>query len=133
MKDGKLTGQRLFNYLNFTMPTITVYGIPNCDTIKKTLEWYKKKNIQVEFHDYKKSGITKAKLAQWSKEVGWQLLLNKKSTTWRSLTLEEQQKVNNEKMALQLMIEYPTIIKRPVIEMNNKIIVGYNEQYFSKQ
>lgn len=115
------------------MNTITVYGIPNCDTIKKTLDWYKKKNIHVEFHDYKKSGINKLKLAEWSKEVGWELLLNKKSTTWRSLSMEEQQKVTNEKMALQLMVEYPTIIKRPVVEMNNKIIVGYNETYFSKQ
>jgi arsenate reductase (glutaredoxin) len=116
------------------MHTITVYGIPNCDTIKKTLDWYKKKNIQVDFHDYKKSGITKTKLAQWSRDAGWELLLNKKSTTWRSLPLEEQQKVTNEKTAIQLMAAYPTLIKRPVVEMsNNKIIVGYNETYFSKQ
>lgn len=115
------------------MNTITVYGIPNCDTIKKTLDWYKKKNIQIEFHDYKKSGINKAKLEEWCKEVGWELLLNKKSTTWRSLSLEDQQKVTSEKMAIKLMVEYPSIIKRPVVEMNNKIIVGFNETYFTKQ
>ena len=114
------------------MNTITVYGISNCDIIKKTLDWYKKKNIPVDFYDYKKYGIKKEKLAEWCKEVGWELLLNKKSTTWRSLSLEDQQKVTNEKMAIQLMMEYTSIIKRPVIEMNNKIIVGFNETYFTK-
>ena len=114
------------------MNTITVYGISNCDIIKKTLDWYKKKNIPVDFYDYKKYGIKKEKLAEWCKEVGWELLLNKKSTTWRSLSLEDQQKVINEKMAIQLMMEYTSIIKRPVIEMNNKIIVGFNETYFTK-
>jgi arsenate reductase (glutaredoxin) len=115
------------------MNTITVYGIPNCDTIKKTMDWYKKKNILVEFHDYKKYGISKDKLMQWCKEVGWEVLLNKKSTTWRSLSLGDQQKITTEKMAIQLMTEFPSIIKRPVIEMNNKIMVGFNETYFSKQ
>lgn len=115
------------------MNTITVYGIPNCDTIKKTLDWYRKKNIPVDFHDYKKYGVNKEKLAQWCKEVGWESLLNKKSTTWRSLSPADQQKVTNEKVAMQLMIEFPSIIKRPVIEMNNKIMVGFNETYFTKQ
>ena len=115
------------------MNKIIVYGIPNCDTIKKVLDWYKKNNIQVDFHDYKKEGIKKEKLIHWCKEVGWEVLLNKKSTTWRSLSLEQQQKVNSEKMAILLMMEYPTIIKRPVVEMNNKILVGFNETYFTKQ
>jgi arsenate reductase len=115
------------------MNTITVYGISNCDIIKKTMDWYKKNNIPVEFYDYKKYGIKKEKLAQWSDEVGWETLLNKKSTTWRRLSLENQQKVTNEKMAIKLMVEYTSIIKRPVIEMNNKIIVGFNEIYFTKQ
>ena len=115
------------------MNTINVYGIPNCDTIKKTLDWYKKKNIPVEFYDYKKYGIKKEKLSHWCKEVGWEVLLNKKSTTWRSLTTEDQQQVTNEKMAIKLMIEFPSIIKRPVIELNNKIMVGFNETYFTKQ
>ena len=115
------------------MHTIIVYGIPNCDTIKKTLDWYKKKNIRVEFHDYKKQGIKKEKLSQWCREVGWEVLLNKKSTTWRSLSLADQQLVTNEKVAVQLMIEYPSIIKRPVLEMNDKIMVGFNETYFTKQ
>ena len=97
------------------------------------MDWYKKNNIPVDFYDYKKYGIKKEKLAQWCKEVGWEVLVNKKSTTWRSLCLEDQLKVTNEKMAIKLMIEYSSIIKRPVIEMNSKIIVGFNEKYFTKQ
>lgn len=97
------------------------------------MDWYKKKNIRVDFHDYKKDGIKKDKLTQWCKEVGWELLLNKKSTTWRSLPPEEQHQVTNEKAAIQLMMEYNSIIKRPVIEINNKLIVGFNETYFTKQ
>ncbi|MCW3092635.1 MAG: ArsC family reductase [Ferruginibacter sp.] len=115
------------------MNTITVYGIPNCDIIKKTLDWYKSKNIQVDFYDYKKMGIKKDKLAQWCKTVGWELLLNKKSTTWRSLSLEQQEKITSEKAAIQLMTEYTSIIKRPVIEMNDKILVGFNDTFFTKQ
>jgi arsenate reductase len=68
---------------------MTVYGIPNCDTVKKSLDWLKKNKIDYEFHDYKKSGITKAKLEAWSKKVGWEVLVNKKGTTWRKLTPEE--------------------------------------------
>ena len=113
------------------MATITVYGIPTCDTVKKTLDWYKKKNIQVDFFDYKKFGIQSEKLAEWCKAIGWEVLLNKKSTTWRSLPLGDQQLVNNEKVAIQLMVQYPSIIKRPVIEMNGKVMVGFNESYFT--
>jgi len=115
------------------MNTIIVYGIPNCDTIQKTLDWYKKRNIPVEFHDYKKQGIKKEKLGHWCKEVGWEVLLNKKSTTWRSLSSADQKLVTNKDVAIKLMIEFPSIIKRPVIEMNDKIMVGFNETYFTKQ
>ena len=115
------------------MNKIIVYGIPNCDTIKKTLDWYKNKNIDVEFVDFKKSGITKEKLGYWSKKVGYEILLNKKSTTWRSLETATQQKIINEEAAIQLMLEYTSIIKRPVIEINDNVIVGFNETYFTKQ
>ena len=113
------------------MSTITVYGIPNCNSVKKVLDWYKKNNIQIAFVDYKKYGIKAEKLKGWCDLVGWEVLLNKKSTTWRSLSVEEQQLVKNEKVAIQLMIQYPSIIKRPVIEMNGKLVVGLNEDYFS--
>ena len=110
------------------MSTITLYGISSCDTTRKALGWYKKKNIRVDFHDYKTEGVTKEKLQQWSAEVGWEVLLNKKSTTWRALAPEVQQQVVNEKTAIALMLQNPTLVKRPVIEMNNKILVGFKEQ-----
>ena len=74
------------------MNKITVYGIANCDIIRKTIQWYCKKKIGVDFHDYKKLGIRKEKLAEWCKEVGWETLLNKRSTTFRTLPAEEQQR-----------------------------------------
>lgn len=109
------------------MKTIRVYGIPNCDTIKKTLDWFKKNKESVDFYDYKKSGITKEKLAEWSKAVGWEMLLNKKSTTWRNLSPEVQSKITSQSAAIGLMKEQTSIIKRPVIEFDKKLIVGFDE------
>ena len=109
------------------MRTITIYGIPNCNTVKKTLDWFKQKNISILFHDYKKEGISKEKLTAWCKLTGWEILLNKKSATWRGLSAEEQNKVINQTAAIQLMMNNTSIIKRPVIEIGNKMLVGYNE------
>ena len=114
------------------MANIIVYGIPNCNSVKKVLDWYKRNNIPIDFIDYKKYGIKPEKLIEWCKAVGWEILLNKKSTTWRSLSVEEQQLVKNEKVAIQLMTQYPSVIKRPVIEMNGKLRVGLNESYLNK-
>jgi len=111
---------------------ITVYGIPNCDTIKKTRDWLDEHKIKYSFHDYKKSGITKTKLSAWSKTAGWETLLNKKSSTWRSLSPEAQKKVTNETTAIKVMMENNNIIKRPVIENGDVILVGYNEEQFIK-
>ena len=109
------------------MAAIIVYGIANCDTIKKTLDWFKQKNMQIIFHDYKKDGISKAKLTAWCKLTGWQILLNKKSTTWRGLSAEEQGKVTNQTAAIQLMMNNTSLIKRPVIEIGEEILVGFKD------
>lgn len=109
-----------------------VYGIPNCSTVKKALDWLKNNETQFEFHDYKKQGITKDKLKEWSKQVGWEKLLNKKGTTWRALSPEEQQKVTNQKAAIEVMIGKPSIIKRPVIEADGKLIVGFDDAEYSR-
>jgi Spx/MgsR family transcriptional regulator len=100
---------------------------------RKALKWLELARLQIlrPDLDYKKYGIKAEKLKEWCDLVGWEVLLNKKSTTWRSLSVEEQQLVKNEKVAIQLMIQYPSIIKRPVIEMNGKLVVGLNEDYFS--
>lgn len=114
------------------MNKITIYGIANCDTIKKTLDWYKKRNIPVVFHDFKKSGIATHKLAAWCQQVGWEILLNKKSTTWRSLPVATQQQLTGEAAAIELMQQNTSLIKRPVIELNDRVMVGFNEATFNE-
>ena len=115
------------------MDKIIVYGISNCDTIKKTLAWFKKNKIRVLFHDYKTAGITKERLSAWATKVGWEILLNKKSTTWRALPDLQQDKITNKTAAIKLMMGNTSIIKRPVIEFRNELIVGFNEEIFTKQ
>ena len=114
------------------MEKIIVYGIPNCDTIKKTLDWFKKNKMPIIFHDYKNEGIKKDKLTVWCKQVGWQLLLNKKSTTWRMLPAEDQRKIINQAAAIQIMIEQTSIIKRPIIEYGSHLLVGFDEKLFNQ-
>ncbi len=114
------------------MDKIIVYGIPNCDTVKKTLDWYKAKHIAAGFYDFKKLGISKQKLIAWCAKVGYEVLLNKKSTTWRSLTPAQQQKITGQDSAIQLMMEYTSVIKRPVIEIGNNVLVGFKEETFNK-
>jgi len=116
------------------MSNITIYGIPNCDTIKKTITWFKENNIDFEFHDYKKSGITKEQLTVWCKQVGWETILNKKSTSWRELDAITQEKVTNATEAIKLMLQNNSIIKRPVIEQNKIIIfVGFDKAKFEQK
>lgn len=109
-----------------------LYGIPNCDTVKKARNWLISHNIEVDFHDYKKDGITKEKLKQWSKAAGWEVLLNKKGSTWRQLPAETQASIVKEREAIKLMIDSPSLIKRPVIELGNKIMVGFDEEAYAK-
>lgn len=117
----------------FIFLDMTVYGIPNCDTIKKTQDWLKKHKLSFDFHNYKTEGITKEKLAEWSSKVGWETILNKKSSTWRGLSAEEQAKVKNQSSAIKIMLENNSIIKRPVIEAGANVLVGFNEEEFIQQ
>ncbi|MBL7843266.1 MAG: ArsC family reductase [Cyclobacteriaceae bacterium] len=110
-----------------------VYGIKNCNTVKSALEWLKKKRIEFEFHDYKSKGITEAKLKDWSKQVGWESLVNKRGTTWRQLDEATQKKITNEKAAIALMLEKTSVIKRPLIEENGKVLtLGFDEAMYKK-
>ncbi len=111
-----------------------IYGIPNCDTIKKTLDWFKENNIIYEFHDYKKEGITAAKLKSWFKQVGIDVIINKKSTTWKGLTIEEQLAMAHEKEAIAIILKNESIIKRPVIEHHEKVImVGFKQTDYDQK
>ena len=108
-----------------------VYGIKNCNTVKSALDWLKKKKIDFDFHDYKSKGITASKLKLWSKQVGWESLLNKHGMTWRQLPESTQKKITSEKAALELMIEKTSIIKRPLIEKDGKVLLlGFDEKLY---
>lgn len=108
-----------------------VYGIKNCNTVKNALDWLKKNKIEFEFHDYKAKGIDAAKLKNWSSQVGWEKLVNKKGTTWRQLDEKVQNKVTTEKTAIDLMQEKTSVIKRPLIELKNKVVtLGFDEAEF---
>jgi arsenate reductase (glutaredoxin) len=109
------------------MGKIIIYGIPNCDTTKKAMVWLQKNNIAFSFHDYKLQGISKEKLAAWCGKKGWETIFNKRSTTWRELPEAEQNKVIDQEAAIKVMLQNNSIIKRPIVEYSNVIIVGYNE------
>lgn len=106
---------------------IIVYGILNCDMTKKAFSFLKKNNIPFSFHDYKLQGITKEKLEEWCSLQDWEVIFNKRSTTWRELGEAEQKKIIDQSAAIELMMEQNSIIKRPIIEYKAKLIVGFNE------
>jgi arsenate reductase len=113
------------------MTSITLYGIKNCDTMKKARVWLDDQDLRYEFHDYKTAGIERAKLEAWCKLVGWETLLNKAGTTFRKLP--ETKKVNlDERKAIALMLDQPSMIKRPVLECGKKLLVGFASDEYAK-
>jgi len=110
------------------MPTI--YGIKNCDTMKKARAFLDQRGVEYAFHDYKTAGIERAKLAGWARQAGWETLLNKAGTTFRKLPDKDRQGLT-EKKAIALMLAQPSMIKRPVLELGGgKLLVGFKpEQY----
>ncbi|MFT3909830.1 MAG: Spx/MgsR family RNA polymerase-binding regulatory protein [Ferruginibacter sp.] len=112
------------------MKNVTIYSIPNCDVTKKVFTWLKENKIAYNFHDYKKEGITVTKLNEWSKKSSWEKLLNKRGTTWKGISPAIQETINNQKAAAQLMQEHTSLIKRPVIEVNDKILIGFDETIY---
>ena len=111
----------------------TVYAIPNCNTVKKALDWLNINKVAFEFHDYKKKGITTPILTSWCKQVGWEALINKKGATWRQLPKEIQESITTQKAAIALMMEKTSIIRRPLIEEDGNILtLGYDENEYKK-
>src|SRR6202522_3284514 len=105
--------------------TITIYGIKNCDTMKKARAWLDKRGVEYAFHDYKTAGIERERLEQWSKKVGWETLLNRAGTTFRKLPDKDKADLNAKK-ALALMLAQPSMIKRPVLDLGGgKLLVGF--------
>jgi len=105
---------------------VTIYGIKNCDTMKKAFAWLDEHGVAYTFHDYKKAGISSGKLHEWSKACGWRSLVNTRGTTWRKLT-PEQQDIQTQSAAVQLMVDKPSLIRRPVIETaGGQLLVGFD-------
>ena len=112
---------------------IVIYGLPYCDATKLAMEWFKVHNISFSLHDYKTQGITAGILQGWCQQKGWQLLLNKRSTTWRSLNAATQSGVTDEETAIALMVQNTSLIKRPVIVRGgNDLSVGVDKPAFEK-
>jgi len=107
----------------------TIYGIKNCDTMKKARAWLDGKGVAYDFHDYKAAGIERGRLEGWVRQVGWEVLLNRGGTTFRKLPDEEKDGLT-ESRAIALMIAQPSMIKRPVLEAGGKLLVGFKpDQY----
>lgn len=114
------------------MKPVTIYGIPNCDTMKKARSWLESHDVVYEFHDYKKAGIEHARLAAWSKKVGWETLLNRAGTTFRKLP-DSEKKIVDEKKAIALMLAQPSLIKRPVLDLGDgKLLVGFKPEIYAE-
>ena len=110
---------------------ITIYGIKNCDTMKKARDWLDSKKVAYAFHDYKTSGVDKPTLEGWAKKVGWEVLLNRAGTTFRKLPDADKKNIT-EKKAIALMLAQPSMIKRPVLETKGKLTVGFKPDAYEK-
>jgi len=110
---------------------VDIYGIKNCSTVKKALNWLEDKGIEYKFHDYKKEGISSEKISEWHKQIDWQSLVNRKGTTWRKLEKEIQESIKDESSAAKLMQDNTSVIKRPIIEGAGQFILGFDEEEYS--
>lgn len=104
---------------------ITIYGIKNCDSVKKARHWLQKQGINYQFNDFRVQGIDRETLQTWIDQVGIEVIVNKRGTTWRNLEPDQQQKINEVSDVLDLLIANPTLIKRPVLNVDGIITVGF--------
>ena len=125
--------------MTLTTPThstamVTMYGIPNCDTVKKARSWLADRGMEVVFWDFKKQGVPAAELATWAHALGWEPLVNRKGTTWRKLDATTQQAVVNAASAMQLMQSQPSVIKRPVVCWpDGSVSVGFDAALWAQR
>ncbi len=110
---------------------MTLYGIKSCDTMKKARAWLDSHGVQYEFHDYKSAGIDSAVLARWCAQVGWEVLLNRNGTTFRKLP-EPQKSALDERKAVGLMLAQPSMIKRPVLQLGKRLLVGFQPAEYAQ-
>ena len=107
--------------------SIVVYGIPNCDTVKKARAWLTARGVPYDFHDFKKQGVPGQRLDAWLRELGWEKLLNRQGTTWRKLDEATKASVHDGASARAVMVAQPSVIKRPVVEWGKQVMVGFSE------
>lgn len=110
---------------------IIMYGIKNCDTIKKARKFLEDNNVEYEFHDFRTDGLNPIQLRAWLKELGWEKVINKRSTTWRNLPDETKENMD-ETLAMIVAEQQPTIIKRPVLEMSEQAVIGFSEKNYTE-
>ena len=111
---------------------ITIYGIKNCDTMKKARAWLDRRGVAYDFHDYKAAGIDREQLARWAKKVGWETLLNRAGATFRKLP-DKNKSALDENKAITLMLAQPSMIKRPVLDLGGgKLLVGFKPELYSE-
>ena len=110
---------------------VTIYGIKNCDTMKKARAWLDKHGVAYQFHDYKAAGIARGQLEAWARETGWEALLNRAGTTFRKLPEGDKQGVT-ETTAIALMLAQPSMIKRPVLDIGGTLLVGFKPEQYEK-
>ncbi|RDE51145.1 MAG: arsenate reductase [Candidatus Accumulibacter meliphilus] len=115
-----------------TSRRLRIFGIRNCDTMKKAFTWLNDHGLAFDFVDYRQQGISAQQLAAWSQRCDWKLLLNTRGTTWRKLA-EEQRRDIDESRALQLMAAHPSLIKRPVIDCGEHLLVGFDRQRYASE
>ncbi len=113
------------------MGIITVYGIKACDTMKKARSWLEANGVDYSFHDYKAQGVTPERLAVWIAQVGWEKVLNRNGTTFRKLAEDDRADLTAEK-AIRLMVANPSMIKRPIIESEGALVLGFNPSDYQK-
>jgi arsenate reductase (glutaredoxin) len=111
---------------------IKIFGIKNCDTMKKAFAWLTENGVAYEFIDYKKDGVAAAHLPDWTARAGWETLLNKRGLMWKKLSDAERTDVDAAK-ALQLMTQYPALIKRPVLDTGSQLLVGFSPETYAEQ
>lgn len=111
--------------------SLHVYGIPNCDTVKKARRWLDERGVAYTFHDFKKEGVSRDRLVQWCEQLGWESVLNRKGTTWRQLPEADKASVDADK-AIALMQQHTSVIKRPVVESRVGVTAGFDESRFEQ-
>ena len=109
--------------------TVTLYGIKNCDTIKKARAWLETQGVAYDFHDYKLAGIDEARLRSWVRELGWERLLNRAGTTFRKLPDADREGLDEDK-AVALMLAQPSMIRRPVLDVGDRRLAGFGEDAY---